>query len=160
MIHRFFYIVIAFVSAGALSAALIAQYGFHLEPCAFCIYERYPYLVALALSLMGLWKPSWGSVVKICLFLCFLTGASITTYHILIEHHWVEPPSSCVSKFEITDDTTVADLEAQVNSTARVIRCDIVPIKIFGLSLAEYNLLLSFVLIFMCLRKNNEAKNS
>lgn len=153
MDYRIFFIIISIVSFGALSTAFIAQYGFHLAPCAFCLYERYPYAIAFVLSLVGLWKSSLSSFLKKCLILCFLIEAGITTYHVLIEHHWVSPPSSCVSKFDMTEDTTVADLEAQMDLAARIVRCDVVPLKILGLSLAEYNLLFSIFLVLFCSKR-------
>jgi disulfide bond formation protein DsbB len=156
MTYRMLFLFIGFICFGALSSAFIAQYVFHLDPCAFCIYERYPYAVGLFFALMALWKPVYSPFWKKALSLCFLIGAGITFYHVLVEHKLIDPPQSCVSKFDITDATTIADLEADMASQSRVVRCDVVPIRIFGLSLAEYNLLLSFVLVFICLKKNRK----
>ena len=33
-----------------LAAALVAQFGFGLHPCHFCLLQRYPYLVALLMD--------------------------------------------------------------------------------------------------------------
>ena len=38
-------------SAGALTTALIAQYGFGFEPCVLCSYQRIPYAVVLVFGL-------------------------------------------------------------------------------------------------------------
>lgn len=156
MTSRTLFSFISLICIAALAAAFVAEYGFHLKPCAFCLYERYPYAIGLFLSLLALLSETFRPLLKKLLVLCFFVGAGITFYHILIEHKVVQPPESCVSKFDITDSTTVADLEADMASQERVVRCDVVPIRIFGLSLAEYNLVLSLFLLGVCLRKNRK----
>ena len=46
------------VSATALANAYIAEYGFGLEPCILCLYQRVPYAVAGVLGLAALFVPS------------------------------------------------------------------------------------------------------
>ena len=42
---------VAGAAAAALAAALISQYGFDLQPCVLCIWQRWPYLAAILLGL-------------------------------------------------------------------------------------------------------------
>lgn len=135
------------ISLGSLVTAFIAQYVFDLAPCQFCLWERYPYGFAAILSLLGLWHPKWLSWIRILCALTFLGATAITTYHVAVEYKWIDPPASCQSDLKITDTTTVADLKAQILAQPRVTRCDIAPLKIFGISMAEMNLALSLLLL-------------
>ena len=46
-------LTMAFIAAFALIMALIAQYGFNLDPCILCIIQRYPFGIIIALGLIG-----------------------------------------------------------------------------------------------------------
>lgn len=135
------------ISLESLVTAFIAQYGFDLAPCQFCLWERYPYGLAALLSLLGLWRPKCLPWIRTLCALTFLGATAITTYHVAVEHKWIDPPASCQSDLKITNTTTVADLKAQILAQPRVTRCDIVPFKIFGISMAEMNLALSLILL-------------
>lgn len=132
---------------GTLATAFMMEYVVGFAPCSFCIYERYPYGIALALSLGGLFSSSWHSFLKKLLTLTFLVECALTIYHILIEHKVVAPPSSCAPQFTITPTMTVQEIQTLIESQQKVVRCDMVPLRIFGLSMAEWNLLLSLALL-------------
>ena len=140
-------ILLCLISLMSLATAFIAQYGFDLAPCQFCIWERYPYAVVAVLSLLGLCCPKWTALVRVVCVLTFLGATGLTAYHVAVEREWVDPPASCQSDLKITGTTTVADLKAQILAQPRVTRCDIVPIRILGVSMAEMNLVLSLVLM-------------
>ena len=140
-------LILGVLSFCALGIALIAQYGFKLAPCQFCLYERYPYSILVILSLLTLWKAVPPTLIRVLMIITILGAIGVTTYHIAVEHKWVDPPASCTSDLEINKTTTVADLKAQILAQPRVTRCDIVPIKILGLSMAEYNLLFNIFLL-------------
>ncbi len=42
------------ISVAALVAALISQYGFGMQPCELCLYQRIPFAVVILLSVLGL----------------------------------------------------------------------------------------------------------
>ncbi len=46
--------LLVLASATALGAAFVSQYGFDLQPCVLCIYQRWPYVIVIALCLIGL----------------------------------------------------------------------------------------------------------
>ncbi|HEY0293791.1 MAG TPA: disulfide bond formation protein B [Bordetella sp.] len=46
--------LIALFSFGALAVALISQYGFDMQPCAWCVFQRLLYLAIGVLALIGL----------------------------------------------------------------------------------------------------------
>jgi disulfide bond formation protein DsbB len=143
--------IIGGISFLSLLAAFIAQYGFNLPPCRFCIYERYPYVLAFVLSLIGIGKEAWVSPLKKLLAIVFLGSTILTAYHVAVEHAWVPSPVACQSDLKINSTTTIQDLKVQLLTQPRVTPCHVAPLKILGLSLAEYNLLLSLGLVVFCL---------
>ena len=144
--------IIGIIAFCALFAAFLAQHAFDLSPCKLCIYERYPYGIAFLLSLIGMGKKSWNPYLNKGFLIIFLGSSVLTTYHVAVEHEWVPSPTSCQSDVEITETTTIEDLKMQFLNQPRVTPCHIAPIKIFGFSLAEYNLLLSLGLLIFCMR--------
>jgi disulfide bond formation protein DsbB len=44
---------VAILAFGALSAALVSQYQFDMQPCAWCVLQRFIYLVIGVLALLG-----------------------------------------------------------------------------------------------------------
>ncbi|MGK4422598.1 disulfide bond formation protein B, partial [Klebsiella pneumoniae] len=56
-------------AAGSLAFAFTMQYGFDVEPCVLCLWQRVPFAVAACLALTAaLWKP-YGHFTKIILIM-------------------------------------------------------------------------------------------
>ena len=47
-------LMVLVASTGALLTAFAAQYWGGLQPCVLCLYQRWPYAVAIALALVAL----------------------------------------------------------------------------------------------------------
>jgi len=125
-------------SLAALAGAFIAQYGFDLQPCVLCIYQRWPYAVAAALAVLCLFLPAqqrqWALTAAI---VALLVGGGIAGYHVGVEQHWWAGTAGCTGG---ATPATLEELRAQVMS-APVVRCDEVAFSLFGISMAGYNLL-------------------
>ena len=137
--------LITFASASALAAAFISQYVFGLPPCELCIYQRYPYVIAIVLCLVTLLpgiRPyaAWTLILSV-LFL--LMNSSIAAYHVGVEQHWWTGPEGCTGPGGIPQ--TLEALRAQIAATP-VIRCDDIAFSLFGISMAGYNFLFSLAL--------------
>lgn len=139
-------LLIALVSALALGTALASQYWGGLRPCELCLYQRWPYAINIALGLIAA-TPFVGRRGRIGLLglagFAFLAGALIAIFHVGVEQHWWEGLSTCTAPTGTAK--TLEELRAQVLA-APVVRCDEVPWSLFGLSMAGYNMMLSFVL--------------
>ena len=134
-------IIILFCSAAALSAALIGQYGFDLQPCQLCIYQRIPYAIAIALALCSLIARQYlWPVIALC-GLAFAANSGLALYHVGVEQHWWAGPASCSAG--IGGAKTVEDLINQLQKAVKVPSCDQVQWSLFGVSMAGYNLLAS-----------------
>ena len=75
--------LIALASAVALSAAFIGQYIFDLPPCDLCIYQRYPYVIAIALCLITLMPAiqsyAFWTFITLALFLLINSGIAVAS---------------------------------------------------------------------------------
>ena len=131
----------------ALALAFIGQYGFDLYPCVLCIYQRWPFVIVAGLCLLAA-NPAMrtGKAARWILLLCagvLAVNAAIAVYHVGVEQHWWAGSEACVGKTGATQ--TLAQLRAQIMS-APVTRCDEIAFSLFGVSMAGYNVLFSFVL--------------
>lgn len=133
--------LILLVSVAALAVAFAAQYLGGLAPCVLCIYQRYPYGAAIALTLLALVLPGHPAVQRVALALAgfaLLTSAGIAAFHVGVEQHWWEGTAACGGTIE--PGLSLEELQAQLMA-APVVRCDQVAWSLFGLSMAGYNFL-------------------
>ena len=144
------------VSVCALAGAYIAQYGFGLEPCALCLYQRIPFMVVIGVALasftfykLGPFIPCWA--IAICA-LAFVTNALIAGHHSGVEQGWWESILNQCGGNTGNTSLSQADLLARI-MTAPVIRCDEVPWvdPVFGLSMAAYNTILCICMSIFCI---------
>lgn len=139
----------------ALVSAYIAQYGFDLQPCEFCLFQRYPYMAIIVFSLLALLIRSdyFRNVFIIICAGIFLLDAGIAFYHVGIEMGWITLEVECGNQVQQGLTTTRALLEA-LNQAPHV-PCDKPALVVLGLSMAAWNMLyaLSATLISLLLRQ-------
>ena len=134
------------LAASGSLALMLGAFGFQyiggLPPCAMCIWQRYPHVVAIALGLIAL-RFSTAALAWLGA-LAALTTAAIGAYHTGVERDWWEGPTTCSSG--PIGGLTPDQLFDQIMS-APLVRCDEVPWALFGLSMASWNMILSLVLM-------------
>jgi disulfide bond formation protein DsbB len=125
--------LITAASAAALLAALALQYIGGYQPCSLCIYERFPYLAAIAVGVLGLWlgRPRLGLALAA---LALAVNVGLSAYHVGVEQGWLALPEACTA---VGQATSVEELRAQL--AAAPARCDQVSLTLAGLSLAAWN---------------------
>jgi disulfide bond formation protein DsbB len=136
------------LSIGSLASAYIAQYVFDLQPCILCLYQRAPYFIVLALSLVAfLFTCKNNKITSYLILACafsFLCGSVIAFYHSGVELKWWESfLEKCNADFDFNDPKAyLAALEQ-----SKAVRCDEIPWAdpIFELSMANYNTGLSLI---------------
>ena len=138
----------------SLSFVLFLEYVLNYKPCQLCLYQRIPYLLILIFSFVGFFFPKnlyW--LYTIMIF--FISSTIISGYHSGIEFGLLNESSSCASNLiENLDKTKL--LESLSNSMPN---CKDIEFKLFGLSLATINFLISFALSFLIYFKINYEKN-
>ena len=133
--------LIAVVGAAlALLVALIAQYGFDLQPCVLCIWQRWPYLVAVGLGLAVIvlrGMPVLAFALVALAALAVLISGGIGGFHVGVEQGWWEGTAGC-GVVSMPDD--LAALRAQLLAQP-IVRCDEVAFSLFGVSMAGWNVI-------------------
>ncbi|MEC9347296.1 MAG: disulfide bond formation protein B [Pseudomonadota bacterium] len=119
----------------ALGAALVAQYVFGLAPCELCIWQRWPYVAAIAIGLLALVFPRFATPLLVLAALAFATTAGIGVFHAGVEEGLWKGLESCSDAG--TPDSLEA-LKAQIMG-AQPARCDQVAFWFLGLSMAGWN---------------------
>ena len=137
------------VPAVLLGGALAFEYGVGLFPCEMCWWQRYPHIAALALALLGFVLPQRRLLVPLAALAILVSGA-IGGFHAGVEYGWWEGLTTCSTALPAGDDPLAAIMNAPV------IRCDVAPWDLWGVSLAGWNFLFSTagaLAIFALLRR-------
>lgn len=144
------FLVFAFICIGVLLSAYYMEHFLGVTPCQMCLYERNIFMVVAAFSFLSFFliPARFHSLTLIILGFIFMGGALFAGYHVAIQQKWVALPAFCASNdFSALD--SVDSLREQLLKTP-LVRCDQVTWSLFGLSLAAYNALLSFILAITC----------
>lgn len=140
-------ILIAGAGSLALLAAAFLFQAMGYAPCPLCLWQRWPHGVAIALGgLGGLALP----VVPVALAgaAAAMTSFGLGLYHTGVERGWWAGPSSCSASDGGLSGLSGADL-LSVEGAGRLVLCDEVVWSFLGLSMANWNALLSFGLVLI-----------
>ena len=149
-----FYTIIFIISLLSLLTALYIEFFLGYKPCKLCIYQRIPYLIAIFLTFLGI-SYSKNFIWLYALLLIFFSSFLLSGYHLGIEQEIFEEFSGCTgNSLDIIDKNELLNLlNSQLNS------CKNVDFRIFGLSLAAINFLLSLVILILILKVIKNEKN-
>ena len=149
-----FYIILFIISLLSLLIALYIEFFLGYRPCKLCIYQRIPYLIAIFLTFLGI-SYSKNFIWLYALLLIFFSSFLLSGYHLGIEQEIFQEFSGCTgNSLDITDKNELLKLlNSQLNS------CKNVDFRIFGLSLAAINFLLSSVILILILKVIKNEKN-
>ncbi len=146
---RSFSAFVLIASAIVLGSALASQYWGGLVPCELCLLQRWPWRVAIAISLVALLVGNRPSLPWVALVLAIVFAVSIAFafYHVGVEQKWFAGPSACTSSGAAA--MTLEELERQLHDTT-VVMCDKIQWSLFGISMAGWNMLASLVMTVIC----------
>ncbi|HVT23131.1 MAG TPA: disulfide bond formation protein B [Rhizomicrobium sp.] len=139
-------LLVAF-AAGTLSLALLLgalgfQYLGGYPPCEICHWQRWPHIASVLIGLGG-WallqagsiERKWAAPIAWLALFCVALSGAIGVYHAGIEWHLWKGPQACTGpRFEYT---------GTIDFNARVVMCDIAAWRLFGISMAGYNAMIS-----------------
>ena len=149
-----FYITIFVISIFSLLTALFIEFFLGYSPCKLCVYQRIPYLIAIFITFLGV--SYYKNLIWLyVLLIIFFSNFILSGYHFGIEQEIFSEFSGCTSNsLNITDkNELLKSLNSKVNS------CKNVDFRIFGLSLATINFLLSFTILILILKVIKNEKN-
>ena len=155
--NKMIFNLILLFSIFALLAAYFIQYVLKHQPCNLCLIERIPYFFSIIIISIFLFTKKFEKLFLIILSLTFFSATLIAFYHFGIEQGFIEESMVCNLNEEngyLSKKTLLKQLkEAPIS-------CKDVTFKIFGLSLATFNIFISVVLsvitinIFLNYEKN------
>ena len=135
--------IILIFSIFALLAAYFIEYILGHQPCNLCLIERIPYLLAVIIIFLVYMFKKNEKVYIILLSLVFISATLISFYHFGIEQGFFKESLVCNLDNNITNlskEDLIKELQQQT------ISCKDVSFRIFNLSLATINTIISLIL--------------
>ena len=133
--NRLAYLLALLIPAALLGGALIAQYVYGLPPCEMCWWQRYPHMVALVLAALA-WGTRRDALVALAAIAILVSGV-IGAFHAGVEYNWWEGLTACTANASAGNDPLASIMAAPI------VRCDVAPWTLGGVSLAGFNFLIS-----------------
>jgi disulfide bond formation protein DsbB len=127
------------VALALIAGALGFQYLAHFPPCEMCHWQRWPLIAAIAVAAIAAFGAKDGGGAKLLAILAIVLVAvsgAIGAYQAGVEWHWWPGPAACTGPRFVLGG--LQDLNAP-----GAVRCDVPAWRLFGLSLAGYNALIS-----------------
>ena len=141
----------------ALSAAYFIEYILGHQPCNLCLIERIPYAISIIIIIICLFTQKFEKITLIILSITFFAAALLSFYHFGIEQGFIKESLVC----DLNNPGNELSREALLNQLKEMpVSCKDVTFKIFGLSLATFNVFISIILsaitikIFLNYEKN------
>ena len=135
--------LILLFSIFALIAAYFIQYVLKHQPCNLCLIERIPYFFSIIIILICLFTNKFEKLSLITLSLIFFSATLIAFYHFGIEQGFINESLVCDLNIE-NNNLSKKDLLNQLKEIP--LSCKNVTFRIFGLSLATFNIFISLIL--------------
>ena len=149
-----FCLITLIISILSLASAIYIEHIIAVKPCKLCVYQRFPYLVAIFISFLGYYFPNNRLWIKL-LALIFVISFMLSGYHVGIENEFFNEFSGCTNEsINLLDKSEI--LNSLQNET---ISCKNVNFKILGMSLATINMIISLSFIIIYLKSILDEKN-
>ena len=149
--------LILLFSIFALLAAYFIQHVLKHQPCNLCLIERMPYFFSVIIISICLFTKKFEKFSLIILSLIFFSATLIAFYHFGIEQGFIKESLVC----DLNNETNSLTKETLLNQLKEMpVSCKDVTFKIFGLSLATFNIFINLILgiittkIFLNYEKN------
>ena len=142
--------VIAVVGVLAIAAVYFFQYVLLILPCPLCLEQRIAFYFSIPLAAMLWLGANHGAARKVMLLgflaimLAMLWNTGLSLYHAGVEWKWWAGPLDCSGS--ITKFGNARDVMSQLQNRISLIRCDEAAWRFLGISLAGFDVPLSFFL--------------
>ena len=147
--------IILYISLFILISAFYIQYVLGHDACNLCIFQRVPYVLAILFILFNMLSKKLGKYIFLILTFVFFSASVLSFYHFGIEQGFFNESLVC----DLNNENNNISKEQLLKSlNTEKISCKNVTFRIFGLSLATINTVISLVLsvIMLSLFKNYE----
>ena len=134
----------------AILIAYFIQYALGHQPCNLCLIERVPYIFSIIIILICLFAQKFEKITLIILSLTFFAAALLSFYHFGIEQGFIKESLVC----DLNSPNNELSKESLLNQLKEMpISCKNVTFKVFGLSLATFNIFISLILSAIIVKK-------
>lgn len=137
-------LIIALGALATIGGAWFIELVLGVKPCPLCLEQRLPYYAGIPVALAAAYAakpvPNIARALLALTAIIFLIGAGMGVYHSGVEEGLWKGPADCTGP--IPQAAAMGDFLKSLD-TVRVIRCDEVAMRIFGLSLASWNALIA-----------------
>ena len=134
--------ILVFISF-VLVFTFVIEYRLDHQPCKLCLYERIPYFLSILLIVKIFFIRDYEKITLLILSLVFIISSILAFYHFGIEQGFFKESLVCNLDNNITSlskEDLIKELQQQT------ISCKDVSFRIFGLSLATINTIISLIL--------------
>jgi disulfide bond formation protein DsbB len=146
---RLLFLPLLLGSGAVILGALAFQYLGGLAPCELCLYERWAYYAAIVAIMLGMLSGGAGARLMLGLVaVLFVASAALAFYHVGVEQHWFAGPTACTGS--VGGAQSIEELKRQLLARQPV-NCDEPAWRLFGVSLAGWNLVASLALLAFCI---------
>ena len=136
-------IAVFLISFIALISAYFIEYILGHQPCNLCVYERIPYFLAILIVLINYKYNKLEKYLILSLAIIFLIATILSLYHLGIEQGFIQESLLC----DLEKGANIVDKDEILKQLQqKSISCKDVTFKIFGLSLTNYNIIISLLL--------------
>ena len=141
--NKLIFNLILLFSIFALLAAYFIQYVLNHQPCNLCLIERIPYILSIIIISICLFTKKFEKIALIILSTIFFSATLIAIYRFAIEQGIIKESLVC----NLNNENNNLSKEALLSQLREIpVSCKEVSFKILGLSLATFNIFISFVL--------------
>jgi disulfide bond formation protein DsbB len=142
--------LILFFSIFALTSAYFIQYILGHQPCNLCLIERIPYFSAIIVILLFFYYKKFEKMCLVFLSLIFFLSTIISFYHLGIEQGFIKESLVCDLG---AGDKILNPEELLKKLKIKTVSCKDVTFKIFGLSLATINMIISLIISIITIKQ-------
>jgi disulfide bond formation protein DsbB len=141
-------VAIAAVAAATIAGAWFFQLVLDIVPCPMCLEQRWAYYAIIPLAVLIALAAKMGAPRNVLLLalalvaLAALCNAGYGAYHAGVEWKFWPGPTSCTGAALNLGGGSLLDQLDKV----KVVPCDVVQLRILGISLAGYNALISLLM--------------
>jgi disulfide bond formation protein DsbB len=125
------------VPALLLGGAYVSQYVFGLYPCEMCWWQRYAHFAALVPAFASTVLRPKAPLIGLAALGILIAGL-LGAFHAGVEYGWWEGLTACTSPVNSGGGDPLAAI-----MNAPLVRCDVAPWTLAGISLAGFNALIS-----------------
>ena len=138
--------IIFLISLISIISAFFIEYILGHQPCNLCLIQRIPYGLSVILIILNYFLKKNQQFVILLLILIFCFSFIISFYHFGIEQGFFEESAVC-GVANTSDVISKEELLKQLQISS--VSCKDVTFRIFGFSLATFNMVVSLVFIIL-----------